>query len=177
MAGIGEADVKVTVSTESEIDGYGTLTLPNFGEIEVLRLNELTTNFSVATFAGMQVPLGEQYVRSFYWLSDELGIVAQITSEAATDEPGEIFQTASRFLRLSSGTRNPMSEDLNLRITAAGGLVTLSWDEVEGADAYDVYASPDLADGNWEKLGTVSSSTFLEVVADERRYYKVGIDR
>ena len=128
-------------------------------------------------FQSMSPPIFTRTAWRYYWLSDELGIVAQIISEAATDEPGEIFQTASRFLRLSSGTRNPMSADLNLRITAAGGLVTLSWDEVEGADAYEVDASPDLAGGNWEKLGTVSSSTFLEAVTDERRYYKVGNDR
>ncbi len=172
---LGIFDVKVDVSLDSVVDAYGTLTLPPFGDIPVLRINELTTQASTTTVEGMPVNLGFQYIRSYYWISDQLGIVAQITSEAATELPPEVFPTAARFMRLRSRTTEPSAPELNLEIVVAGGIVTLTWDSVEGVDSYEVYASPDMADGNWEKLATVSSTRFLDAVSGLRRYYKLGV--
>ena len=177
LSEIGIIDVKVDASVDSVVDAYGTLTLPQLGEIPVLRINELTTQTSTTTVAGMPVNLGLQYVRSYYWISDRLGIVAQITSEAATELPGEVFQTAARFMRLTSATIEPASPDLNLEIAVSGGIVTLTWDFAEGVDAYEVYASPDLSGGSWEKLATVSSARFLDTASSLQRYYKVEIGR
>lgn len=172
LPGLGVFDVAVDVTTHTQVDAYGTMSLPQHGQVEVLRINELSTFNSVADVDGIPVSLGSTFVRGYFWIARELGIVAQITSGAGTEVPGVEFPTASRILRLIARTPPGGDVPANLRIAVADGRVTLTWD-AQPECSYQVFSSTDLTADSWQLRATVPSGFFLDLVATESLFYRL----
>ena len=173
--------VNVGVTITSFVDGYGTLTLPALGTVEVLRINELSLFDSVADVVGTPVPLGQSFVRSYLWISKKYGLVAQITSEGSTQAPPAEFDVAARYLRLSRFTPSPTSLRPIIRSVnhdEEGAAVTIICAGVEGQN-YILEVSDNLRD--WQSQGdpvlaTGATVTFLDnliLFPSVERYYRV----
>ncbi len=64
---------------------------------------------------------------------------------------------------------------LNLVVIIEYGFAELSWDVVEEANSYIVFASdyPYAEDNDWEEIAIVAEPSFSEEIANERRFYRV----
>ena len=173
--------VNVDVIITSFVDGYGTLTLPTLGTVDVLRINELSLFDSVADVVGTPVPLGQSFVRSYLWISKEYGLVAQIASEGSTLAPPAEFDVAARYLRLSRFTPAPTPLRPIIRSInhdEEGAAVTIICAGVEGQN-YILEVSDNLKD--WQSQGdpviaTGATVTFLDnliLFPSAERYYRV----
>ena len=172
-------NVGVTISTF--VDGYGTMSLPELGTVEVLRLNEVSTFNSVANVGGTPVDLGRTYVRSYIWVSKEHGVVAQITAEGGATVPPSNFDIAARFLRLREATPPPGPDDGPVLLSVShnpNASVTITWQAIVGK-SYAVEVSGGLE--NWSTVGDPIVATTTEESTTENsiplaaleRYYRV----
>lgn len=173
VVGQGTFDVANEVAAALEIDAFGTLALPGFGEVEVIRLEEFSTTTSVADVAGTPVPVGTVFVRSYYWLSPQFGIVAQISSPAATEEPAEAF-ASGRFLRLESFTAPVPETVVDLRVARSGPALVLTWGATGDPEGFAVETSADLSEGSWRHRATVSERQYIDIIGDGDLYYRVS---
>ena len=173
--------VNVGVTITSFVDGYGTLTLPTLGTVDVLRINELSLFDSVADVVGTPVQLGQSFVRSYLWISEEYGLVAQIASEGGTQAPPAEFDVAVRYLRLSRFTPAPTPIRPIIRSVdydEEGTAVTITCTSVEGQN-YILEVSDNLR--AWQSQGdpvqaTGATITFLNnliLFPSAERYYRV----
>jgi fibronectin type 3 domain-containing protein len=85
-------------------------------------------------------------------------------NSSSVDPDSELSDVASAVTK----TSNDMSGDLeapdNLTATPHGRIITLEWDEVEGADSYQIYGSF-ASDGTFVYIGSVSYGTAFNVVS------------
>lgn len=173
-------NVGVTISTF--VDSYGTMTLPELGTVEVLRLNEVSTFDSVANVSGTLLALGKSYVRSYIWVSKEHGVVGQITSEGGTTVPASNFDIAARFLRLTEAVPPPDPVDGPVLLSVSRGpdpaSLKIVWRAIVGK-SYLVEVSGDLED--WSTVGDpilamLTEETFTEdsvLPGATTKYYRV----
>ena len=156
-----QVPVDVNVTITSFVDSHGTMTLPNLGTVEVLRINELSLFDSVANIGATPVPLGQSYSRSYLWVSKEYGRVAQITSEGGTVIPPAEFDVASRFLRLSEFIpATPMPVLRSVDHDPGSATVSVSSTSIAGQD-YILEVSTNLVD--WQEQGDPVRATGASV--------------
>ena len=102
-ASLGSYDLDIEYSFTGFVDGYGNCVLPDdLGTYECIQVNY--SEEYVYYFYG--TPIQYSYIRSYYYLAEELGIVAIITSlEDANPVPND-FNIANTFARLYDTSKN-----------------------------------------------------------------------
>ena len=179
-AGFGQLTVLIHFTCQAAVDAYGTVVLPNIGELPALRVNELHTYELQDTTFGL--PLGTQYVRNYYWLAKSIGQVVNIISNVdSSAPPADNFGNAATVLRVfesSSAPPTPHSVS-NLVVSLKGSDIFLKWDREGSASAYRVEASLDLGSSSSWKALAASSDNFLFDPLDRKasaKFYRVFYD-
>lgn len=160
--GFIQIDVLIHFTCDAGADAYGSVVLPGIGEVPALRVNELHTYDTQDITLGL--PLGQQYVRSYYWLVKDVGQAVQIISKPdSTAPPPDRFRSAATFYRVFESSRLASSHQpqsvKNLRIARKGAEVFLSWDPESAATRYQVEAADGLgATASWRLLMQTTDS-------------------
>jgi hypothetical protein len=184
------APMRINYQATAEVDAYGFVILPDLGFLECIRVNELAETTYEIKFPGGEdpdagtsgdfTPVATYYVRNFYWLAKDKGIVVQMTSKQSSTPPPDEFPTAAQFIRMfetnhPEGSRDPQPVT-DLSVTRGKGQVLLSWTKPLNANSFRVEFSAVLgAQANWQELTTTSSNFALDTLDgnEAARYYRV----
>lgn len=181
----GSLTIPLIVETSSEfvVDAHGILNLPGISFGNALRVNELAMhtfkvdiegNGSFETFA-------TEFVRTYYWLREDNGIAAQITSKHQNTPPPDNFTTASHFIRMfesnhPKGTVTVAPAIRNLKLTINDGRALLNWTKNASAKSYRVeYTSKPGGTEPWTKLEETPNNFVLDATISSApaRFYRV----
>lgn len=173
------AELRVTYTSTAEVDAYGLIILPKLGFMECIRVNELVETLYEVKFpdfgtgdpndpgtGGEFTPVATYYVRNYYWMAKNRGIVAQIVSKQSATPPPDEFATAAQFVRMFE-TNHPTSSDqpwpvTDLAITPGQGQMLLSWTHPLNATRFRLEFSAALgAAANWQEVLTTDKNFAL----------------
>ena len=123
---------------------------------------------------------GSAYIRNYYWLSKDMGIVAQITSTQDTAPIPDDFTAATAIWRqfennhgASNETVEPV-EDLEITFDPKGKRVLLSWKKAENTVEYLVQYSDNLRADSWRDLKKTSGNFALDDISSKKdRFYRI----
>ena len=174
---------KLVYESTMFVDAYGIVILPGQGFHDCLRINELVKYDQFVKIPGLGddwMNAGSAYVRNYYWLSKDMGIVAQITSHQDTAPIPDDFTAATAFWRqfennhgASNETAEPV-EGLEITFDPKGNRVLLSWKKAENAVAYIVQYTDNFSANNWRDLKETSGNFALDSISSEkRRFYRI----
>ena len=174
---------KLVYESTMFVDAYGIVMLPGQGFHDCLRINELVKYDQFVKIPGLGddwMNAGSAYVRNYYWLSKDMGIVAQITSRQDTAPIPDDFTAATAFWRqfennhgASNETAEPV-EGLEITFDPKGNRVLLSWKKAENAVAYMVQYTDNLLANNWKDLKETPGNFALDSISSQkRRFYRI----
>ena len=185
MFGVGdiEAPTKLVYQSEMVVDGHGIVILPELGFHDCLRINELVQYDTFIKIPGLVEDwqkASTDFIRNYYWLSKDMGIVAQISSVQDTVPIPDDFSTASALWRQfennhgeSNETAQPV-EGLEISLDTKGNRVLLSWKKAENTLEYLVQFSDSLASNSWRDLKTTSGNFALDPISSKNaRFYRI----
>ena len=185
MFGVGdiEAPTKLVYQSEMVVDGHGIVILPELGFHDCLRINELVQYDTFIKIPGViedWQKASTDFIRNYYWLSKDMGIVAQISSVQDTVPIPDDFSTASALWRQfennhgeSNETAQPV-EGLEISLDTKGNRVLLSWEKAENTLEYLVQFSDSLASNSWKDLKTTSGNFALDAISSKKaRFYRI----
>ena len=185
MLGLGdiEAPTKQVYQSEMTVDGHGIIILPDLGFHDCLRVNELVQYDTFIKIPGViedWQKASTDFVRNYYWLSKDMGIVAQISSVQDTVPIPDEFSTASAVWRQfennhGDSTEVPQSvEGLEISLDTKGNRVLLSWKKAENTLEYLVQFSDSLTANGWKDLKTTSGNFALDAISSKKaRFYRI----
>ena len=178
-----EAPTKLVYQSEMVVDGHGIIILPGLGFHDCLRINELVQYDTFITIPGLiddWQKASTDYVRNYYWLSKDMGIVAQISSVQDTVPLPDEFSAASAMWRQFENNHGETSvvpqavEGLEISLDVKGGRVLLSWEKAENTVEYLVQYSEDLAVNGWRDLKTTTGNFALDDISSKTsRFYRI----
>ena len=185
MFGVGdiEAPTKLVYQSEMVVDGHGIVILPELGFHDCLRINELVQYDTFIKIPGVVEDwqkASTDFIRNYYWLSKDMGIVAQISSVQDTVPIPDDFSTASALWRQfennhgeSNETAQPV-EGLEISLDTKGNRVLLSWEKAENTLEYLVQFSDSLTSNSWKDLKTTSGNFALDAISSKKaRFYRI----
>jgi hypothetical protein len=165
--------VEVDLTASATVDAYGTVVLPQIGEFQALRVNQLTSN---RAWYG-PFPLASYYFREYYWLVPGLGKALQIISLNSNTPPSSTLTSVYEIRRVfeassvtNSGGLSPMA---GLQILVESSLATLSWQAAANASGYLVEGLPTLDSTDWQLLGSPTTNSWSESLTTTQRFYRV----
>lgn len=176
-AGFIVLTVAIHFTNETVVDAYGTVVLPEIGDVPALRLNEVNTY--VTTDLTFGIPIDTQIFRNYVWLVPGIGKAVHIISEPKTTTPPEDFATAKTVLRVFESNRYPPIECQsvkNLQIRLKGREVFLSWDKDSAARRYRIDACEQVTgESSWQLLAELTDSYRFEAVLPDAtsRFFRV----
>jgi hypothetical protein len=162
--GIFPIEVAVHFVSRATVDAYGSVILPEIGELEALRVNEV--NIYSLTDLTLGLPLPDQAFRNYYWLVPGIGKAVHIISKPETSPPPENFATAKTVLRVfdSNCCLPPLRESVrNLQIKNMGRQVFLTWDREPSATAYEIESDTTVApDPEWPVIAATTDNFWFD---------------
>jgi hypothetical protein len=172
----GSGPVSLHLTASASVDAYGTLVLPQIGEVPALRVNQLNTQQDF--FFGF--PDGDPtYFREYYWLVPGIGIALHIISNSSNSPPILSFAPANEVRRVfeSSSVTNQaaLTPVGNLHIRLQNGVAILNWTQATNASAYEVEALGALSATNWQSVSLPASNSWSEALTTTQRFYRVSI--
>lgn len=161
----------VHANVSATVDAYGTVALPQIGEVAALRVNQLTM---AQSFLG-----GIQYFREYYWLVPGIGKAVHVIS-AHSDSPPPLGFTNTyevrRMFEANSLSPPPVFTPVaNLHIQTQGGLALLTWQPATNASGYRVDGLGTLATTNWQSLGLPTTNFWSDSLTATQRFYRVYV--
>lgn len=178
-AGFIVLEVAIHFTNETVVDAYGTVVLPEIGEVPALRLNEVNTY--VTKDLTFDIPIDAQVVRNYVWLVPGIGKAVHIISEAGLTAPPEDFAMAKTVLRVFECGQcvpppPPCEWVRNPRLRLLGQDWFLTWDRFDWAKAYQIETCTGMSDNlQWELLREVPENYTLEKLAqgEVTRFFRV----
>ena len=120
------------------------------------------------------------YVRNYYWLSKDMGIVAQISSVQDTVPLPDEFSAASAMWRQFENNHDETIvvpqpvEGLEISLDVKGGRVLLSWEKAENTVEYLIQYCENLAVSGWRDLKTTTGNFALDDISSKTsRFYRI----
>ncbi len=185
MFGVGtiEAPTKLVYLSEMEVDGHGIIMMPGSGFHDCLRINELVQYDTYVKIPGLiedWQKASTDYIRNYYWLSKDMGIVAQISSVQDSVPPADEFSVASALWRQfennhgeSTATAQPV-EGLEITMDATGKRILLNWKKSENTVEYQVQFSDNLTPDSWRELKKTTGNFALDDISSKKsRFYRI----
>ncbi len=181
---LGPTRMVVIRKTEAEVDAYGRIDLPEIGFAKCLRVNELLElEFQTdLTGSGLQT-IARRFVRNYYWVADDLGIAAQITSRPKEGTPPADDFTSAAFFTRTFASNHPENDDqgpaqkpLELGISISKNEALLKWNDVSGVNGFRVEYTSDLSDpDSWTELDTTTGTFSVDTLnkSQKMRFYRV----
>ena len=174
---------KLVYESNMKVDAYGIVMLPEQGFHDCLRINELVKYDQFVKIPGLGddwMNAGSAYIRNYYWLSKDMGIVAQITSTQDTAPIPDDFTAATAIWRQfenNHGASNEAAEpveDLEITFDPKGKRVLLSWKKAENTVEYLVQYSDNLRADSWRDLKKTSGNFALDDISSKKgRFYRI----
>jgi hypothetical protein len=162
----------------AKVDAYGTLALPDLGEVPALRVTE-THNWDYSEYI---VDLGWLPIDShtdlyYYWLCPEIGMPVQILSfgnnvlyPIPLPHTNEVLRVFAASYFTNQPPFNPVSK-LSIRLN--NGLGILAWRQATNASSYRVESSGGLPLTNWQLLGLPATNSWSDPLTSTQRFYRV----
>tara|TARA_Y100001934_G_scaffold280183_1_gene386142 strand:- start:979 stop:2106 length:1128 start_codon:yes stop_codon:yes gene_type:complete len=185
VEGVGEAEIpsKYVYRSSMEVDGHGIIMLPELGFHDCLRINELVQYDVFVNIEGITedwFKVATKYVRNYYWLAKDMGIVAQISSGQQDVPPPAEFSVADALWRQfennhgkSTETAQPV-EGLELSLDPNKKRILLSWKKAENTVEYLVQYSDTLGADSWRELKKTTGNFVLDDISSEKhRFYRI----
>ena len=164
-------------TAHAQVDAYGTVALPGFGDLSALRVMELHDYVESAYIFEEWVPLSLHTNIYYYWLVPQIGVAAQAIlfgPDALNPTP---LPHTNLFLRVfeRSGFTNPPAAIpvAGLRIRVQGDQALLDWTKVTNSAHYQVESIPLLHSTNWEVRGLPPTNSWTEPLISSQRFYRV----
>ena len=178
-----DSPTKIVYESEMKVDAYGIIMLPGLGFHDFLRINEVVKNVAFVKIPGVIDDWQEaitQFNRNYYWLSKDMGIVAQISSSPESVPPADEFSVAGALWRQfennhgkSTETAQPV-EGLELSLDPNKNRILLSWKKAENTVEYLVQYSDTLAADSWRELKKTTGNFVLDDISSEKhRFYRI----
>jgi len=178
-----DSPTKIVYESEMKVDAYGIIMLPGLGFHDCLRINEVVKNVAFVKIPGVIDDWQEaitQFTRNYYWLSKDMGIVAQISSSPESVPPADEFSVAGALWRQfennhgkSTETAQPV-EGLELSLDPNKNRILLSWKKAENTVEYLVQYSDTLAADSWRELKKTTGNFVLDDISSEKhRFYRI----
>ncbi|HMO96220.1 MAG TPA: hypothetical protein PKD27_08855 [Tepidiformaceae bacterium] len=165
-AGFIVVRVKVTFTSQVEVDAHGTVVLPGIGEVPALRVHELNTYVLQELDIGL--PLPTQRFRNYYWLVRGIGRAVEIIAGGQEQVPPPRIGFAKTLRRVFEASDLPDLEVpqsvSGLRIRVENGQALLEWDPEPGASGYRVESVSDVAAAEWSVLGSPTAPSWIETL-------------
>lgn len=130
---LGDVAIAIQFTSRARVDAYGTLALPELGEVPALRVSETNTYRTFLKDFGIQIDT--QYFHNLYWLAPGIGRAVHIVSKPATDGPPPPTNPPGNVLRVFDHSLKPRPIT-NLSIQVVGPKLLLSWDSVGAGVRY-----------------------------------------
>jgi len=173
------AKVQYTV-LESKADAYGFMTLPDRTFVECLRVNELSQYDILIDFdfSGNYQKVETYFVRTFYWLAKDRGIVAQITSQPSATPPPDTFATAFNVMvqfetNHPTGSHEPLPIT-DLRITPGRNQIMLHWTPPLNANQFRVEWTERLGpQAQWQTWTTTTNNFVIIPMDTPSKFFRV----
>ena len=174
---------KLVYESSMRVDAHGIVMLPEQGFHDCLRINELVKYDQFVKIPGLGddwMNAGAAYVRNYYWLAKDMGIVVQITSTQDTAPIPDDFTAATAIWRQFENNHGKSSDEaepvegLEVTLDPKGNRVLLSWKKAENAVAYMVQYTDNLVANNWKDLKETSGNFALDSISSEKqRFYRI----
>jgi hypothetical protein len=148
------------------VDAYGTVVLPQIGQVQALRVNELTEEQELID----SFPVETYYIREYFWLVPGIGKVVDIVSDTSSTQPPANFTSAYEVRRVFEAS------PAGLQIQVQNGLAILNWLPATGVPGYQVQGIGDLSTTNRQILASPSSNSWSEAATAAQRFYHVFIE-
>ena len=178
-----EAPTKLVYQSEMVVDGHGIIILPGLGFHDCLRINELVQYDTFITIPGLiedWQKASTDYVRNYYWLSKDMGIVDQISSVQDTVPLPDEFSAASAMWRQFENNHGETIvvpqpvEGLEISLDVKGGRVLLSWEKAENTVEYLIQYCENSAVNGWRDLKTTTGNFALDDISSKTsRFYRI----
>ncbi|MBX3745857.1 MAG: hypothetical protein KF833_11170 [Verrucomicrobiae bacterium] len=176
-AGVFVVRVKVTFTSESEVDAHGTVVLPEIGEVPALRVHELNTYTLQELDFGL--PLPPQRFRNYYWLVPGIGRAVEIIAGGQEQVPPPgigLARTLRRVFEASELSPPDVPKSVSgLRIRVENDQALIQWDPEPGASGYSVESAPQASDAEWHVLGSPTVPSWTAPLPPEHSegYFRV----
>lgn len=175
-AGLIILTVEVTFTSEVEVDAYGTILLPEIGEVPALRVHELNTYHLLDPYFGLKIP--SQRFRNYYWLVPGIGRAVEIIAGGEEQVPPPHIGLAKTLRRVfeASDLPDPVPIPVSgLRIRVADGQALIDWDPEPGASGYRVESVSEVTDAQWRVLGSPTDTSWIETLlpGHSKGYFRV----
>jgi hypothetical protein len=160
--------ISITLSSIGRVDAYGTLVLPNVGEIPALRVNQVNAEQLTINYAPYGPP---EYTREYYWLVKGIGKAVDIFSSSSTTVPSANFASAQTvYVAFQASTLNPAA---GLGIQVQNGQAFLHWMQATNGSGYLVQDTGTLTGTNWQFLGASATNAWSDTLTATQRFYRV----
>jgi hypothetical protein len=170
---VADVGYEIDLTANATVDAYGTMVLPQIGEVSALRVNQLSCE---QRFIGVLL-LQTSYFREYYWLVPGIGKAVHVISASGSSPPGLNFapaQEVRRMFEASGITNQPMFGPVaSLRIRRQSTLAVLDWPRQTNASGYRVEALGNVADTNWQLLSQPATNSWSEALTTTQRFYRV----
>ena len=164
---------EIDVTASATVDAYGTLVLPQIGEVPALRVNQLNRE---QIFLGVLL-LETTYFREYFWLVPGIGKAVHVISAPSTNPPSLSFAPGQEVRRMfaASGITNPptFGPVASLHIRLQSLLAVLEWPRQTNASGYRVEALGNMARTNWQLLSQPATNSWSESLTTTQRFYRV----
>jgi len=178
-----DSPTKIVYESEMKVDAYGIIMLPGLGFHDCLRINEVVKNVAFVKIPGVIDDWQEaitQFTRNYYWLSKDMGIVAQISSYPDSVPPADEFSVASALWRQFENNHGKSTETaqsvegLELSLDPNKKRILLSWKKAENTVEYLVQYSDTLGADSWRELKKTTGNFVLDDISSEKhRFYRI----
>lgn len=164
---------EIYLTATATVDGYGTVVLPQIGEVSALRVNQLNCE-QIFIFG---LPFETSYFREYYWLVPGIGKAVHVISVSGDSPPALNLTTAQEVRRVfeAGGITKPpaFGPVVGLRLRQQNTLAVLDWLLQTNASGYRVEVLGNAADTNWQLLSQPATNSWSEALTTTQRFYRV----
>jgi hypothetical protein len=178
----GIINVSNYLSYTATVDAYGTLALPQIGQVPALRVHQVES-YAISESTDPPTPLEAETDNYYYWLVPGLGVAAQVellgnNTVYSTTLP--YTNTMQRMYFANYFTNSPVgggpggySGSTNLQATVVGNHVVLNWSAMTNCTNFRVDFAQTLPGAGWTAAAITTNMAWTDSIAFPSKFYRV----
>jgi hypothetical protein len=151
--GFVQYQIATHFTASTTVDAYGTVVLPQIGEVPALRVQEFQTYEPFDLTDG--IPLPTEYSTNYFWLVRGIGKAVEIDS--VTYVPSQSLPFTNTFFRVFETSYRAAT---GVQILLQNGQAVLNWNQATNASGYRVESTTNLATTNWKLVSQPVTNTW-----------------
>lgn len=170
------------LAVNATVDATGSLSLPQIGTVNALRVHEVHSY--TITETGSPTPLDIHTNDCYYWLVPGLGVAVKVTlygtntvyqTDISCTNTVERMYFANYFTNANIGGQPPTIPPFqtNLQISLQGTSVILNWNAFTNNREYEIDFSTTLQPASWQPLIKTVGNVWTDSVSSSQRFYRV----